>query len=291
MPPTTIPHLFYPHIIESIVLCTDYKTKLRCRATCRALRQYTDELLIADAVCVTREHGWPTVAPFSGTLYPFFSPEGDRQVQIQTIQRNCRSLRVRDVKASFLNPILSDAGPVEDVGLYHDHCHETNYQFTNICTLDVFPRWICSCNEHDSLRPPLSHTAGTVYIEFGMVSGVSEPRWHEVRDEVTIQAESASACHLLRYALNEHVTDLVIIIPFTLSYTSLEHLPLFVLPNGSTTRLNPELTLSMDFSLARMTDDCTSEEARDILKRAFASHLRISLYHVLVAFSGDSDYA
>lgn len=291
MPPTTIPHLFYPHIIESIVLFTDYKTKLRCRATCRALQQYTDELLIADAVCVTREHGWPTVKPFFGTLYPFFKREGDRPAQIQTIQWNRQSLRVRDVKASTLNLILSDAGPLEDIGLYHDNCQETNYQFTNVHTLCVLPRWICSCDEHGSLRPPLSHTAGTLYIEFGMVSGVSEPRWYEVRDEVTIQAGSVSTCHLLKYGLNEHVTDLVIIIPFTLSYASFERLPPFVLPNGSTTRLNPELTLSMDFSVARMTDDCTSEEARDILKRAFASHLRISLNHVLVAFSGDSDYA
>lgn len=85
-PSSKTPHAFYPHIIESIVSYTDYKTKLQCRATCRAPQQYTDKLLITDVLCVTvGPDGWAKVTPYSGELYPFFKPEGDRPAQIQAI--------------------------------------------------------------------------------------------------------------------------------------------------------------------------------------------------------------
>lgn len=49
-----IDYSLFPHIVEAIVTHSDYKTKLRLRATCRALRRFTDSLLLRGLADVDR---------------------------------------------------------------------------------------------------------------------------------------------------------------------------------------------------------------------------------------------
>lgn len=291
-PSSKIPHAFYPHIIESIVSYTDYKTKLQCRATCRALQQYTDKLLITDVLCVTvGPDGWAKVTPYSGELYPFFKPEGDRPAQIQAIKRSKKILEVENVNASPFNRIINEVGPLAGVSLNHGSCH-ANYQVPSFVkgysSLDVYPKWDCSCNEENFLQPALHHTARCLSIEFGTDEhydfSTDEYDYSNVED-VIIQEGSSSGCHLLSYALNKSTTLVDILIHFPISVSSLKHLPRYLLPNGHKVDLNPELKVQTELNVRSLDRPSDREAARSTLKTSFASHLGMSPDRVLVSLS------
>lgn len=292
-----ISHAAFPHIIELIVFFTDYKTKLRCRATCHALKRFADKALIAGAIRVTSNDHDCTVISYSGDHYPFFKPDGDRPAQVQKV-KDCKrkGVFVKSVNASCLNWILAECGSLKLVSLYHNSRTESNYQLPGFgpdSFLAVHLARNCACHEQSALLPPFSHKAPMVFIELDTEAdafGSTDCFSYDDSGDVLIEEGSVSRCHLLRHALNSEVTLLEIIIPFNLSASSVMRLPHFVFGDGAMPSLNPQLLLHIDLSVTGMRGEATSETAREGLKQSFAGHLGILPESVFIAFPRDEGF-
>lgn len=290
-------HAAFPHIIESIVFYTDYKTKLRCRATCHALKRFADKALIAGAIRVTSNGHDCTVIPYSGDHYPFFEPDGDRPAQVQKV-KDCKEkgLFVKSVNASCLNWILAECGSLKLVSRYHNSRTESNYQLPGFgpdSFLAVHLARNCGCHEQPTLLPPFSHKAPMVFVELDKEAdafGLTDCFSYDDSGDVLIAEGSVSRCHLLRHALNSEVTLLEIIIPFNLSASSAMRLPHFVFGHRAMPSINPKLLLRIDFSVTSMSEEATSETARENLKQSFAGYLGILPASVLIAFGRDEGF-
>lgn len=280
----------YPHIVESIITHADYNTRLRCRATCRALRQFTDKLLLARAARVEHlltgcaETGIllaSVIAPFTGTAYPFFKSEGDLRAQRARLNKYGTFIIINDAEATAVNPLL---GRLQWVLIDH-HRRNANYRmpdFDRPSMLKIGMEWQCSCGS-SHLHPAFSHGATNVTISLHENDEIPG-EGGRLLSEITLQPGLASQCHLLQNVLNGGVLQLGLIVHLLISEDSIEHLPAYVLPGARTVDLNAAFACNVKIP----ANGSNQRHFLDKVQFAFAEHLGIPRSKVYVEQSEES---
>lgn len=289
-----IDYRFYPHIIEDIVSYADYKTKLRWRATCRALQRFTDNLLLKGVVHIDFDGLWerPAIVPYTGTSYPFFKLDGDRPALQRRLQKEMPCYKIRDIDPDVLENLLAKVIYVVTVRLDH-HSRKANYRFIDdsksMVEFAAELDWRCSCDQPSPLYPALHHEAWIVYIVLHADDNLPSSTRRgtqagEEEKEIDVAEGDVSQCHVLRHILTERVKELYLTIYPPLSLSSIDHLPAYVFPNASTMTLHPALGLKVTLSVPRLDHPDIKENIRS----AFARHLRIGVEMVIVLLNGES---
>lgn len=274
----------FPHIVEYIVTQADYQTKLQCRATCRALRKYTDTLLLPRAVTVdnvlagSRSTGllFGTLAsPFDGTEYPFFKQEGDLPAQRCKLRSFQAQLIIRNVEARTLTPLL---GRLQRV-LIDQHFRGPNYQLLEFDAPSFLAMEVdrqCSCGKRD-LDPPFHHDALNVNVSLKGDEG-SQSQDGDSPAETEILPGSASQCHLLQHVLHGRIRQLQLFIHLFITEASIEHLPAYMFPWADQVNMNPALVCYIKIP----TRSPNPLQFLPRVRAAFAKHLRVNSNRIFV---------
>lgn len=274
----------FPHIVEYIVAQADYQTKLQCRATCRALRKYTDTLLLPRAVTVdnvlagSRSTGllFGTLAsPFDGTEYPFFKQEGDLPAQRCKLRSFQAQLIIRNVEARTLTPLL---GRLQRV-LIDQHFRGPNYQLLEFDAPSFLAMEVdrqCSCGNRD-LHPSFHHDALNVNVSLKGDEG-SQSQDGDSPAETEILPGSASQCHLLQHVLHGHIRQLQLFIHLFITEESIEYLPAYMFPWADQVNMNPALVCYIKIP----TRSPNPLQFLQRVRAAFAKHLRVNSNRIFV---------
>lgn len=145
----------YPHIIEAIIRRSDYKTKLKFRATGRAIGKFTDKQLVLDIIQLYSSDcacGSVVVTPWNKSHYPFFSKWGNLEYLLPAA--HSVKMMLRDVEAGWCtNLILSMAHSLS----FSNHTPVSNFVLRHNPTfLAIHVDKNCSCGD-EALSPAFSH--------------------------------------------------------------------------------------------------------------------------------------
>lgn len=280
-------YLSYPHIIEAIAAQADFNDKLRWRATCRALRQFTDSLMLKDALLFDDElSNWIIIRPYAGTEYPFFELHGNRAAQRRKVESGSACISLLDVRATAVNHLLHS---VHSVDIEHHEAH-ANYrmgQAADMFSLSMGLEWQCSCDKDRRLSPAFSHTARRLtillYVDDEYISEPHIEAWY-CKGRLDIKKNTTSGCHLLQHALNDKVSSLRLWIVPEVPDDSVSHLPAYVFPNASSANVDPDLFFNIYMHLTDLTALSPADYALSV-KSAFAGHLGLSIHNIAVQLS------
>lgn len=281
-----IDHLFYPHIVEAVVAEADYKTKLRFRATCRALRRFTDGLLLEEVVDVDHSdydcYDWPIVRPYTGTEYPFFKPEGDRPKLRSSLAYAQALWTVGPVSPTLVNSLLHETVTIEFdhwIKEWKLHPLEAGWVSCRGRQLD----WDCSCYDKNNWQPVFHHAARCVDILYVFNDDLLARLSSHCEELGKKSSGSLPQCHLLRHIINEGVTDLTLTFMPRISQPMIDHLPACLLPNAASLSLNPVFHCTVELPVTS-----PSIHIKKRIKSAFAKHLRVAKGAISVLMGGDA---
>lgn len=267
--PPLIPYEYFPHLIEAIAAEADYKTKLRLRATCGALRKYVDKLLLQGIVDIG-DHpcGALYISPFKGDGYPFFSLDADLPAQRQFFTG--RKLTLRDIGADPRLNLLFSESPAICVS---HHTRVCNFQLLREHAgsyLGLHLDWKCSCGD-GGLSPSFRHVAEHVNVHLHVDDLYLSDRTAPPTGTIALEKGDNTRCHMLQNALNSGVRSAVVIVGAPIAEASLELLPAYVFPNAPKIDLDARFRIAV--TLPELSEDAAALQAKT--KQAFARHLRI----------------
>lgn len=269
----------HPHIIEAIIRRSDYKTKLKFRATGRAIRKFIDKQLVLDIIQLYSSDcacGSVVVTPWKESHYPFFSKWGNLEYLLPAA--HSAKMMLRDVEAGWrTNLILGMAHSLS----FSNHTPVCNFVLRRKSTfLAIHVDKNCTCGDK-ALSPAFSHRSAQVSIHLHPDSSYYTHTGVEkyAPSELSVDKGDKTRCHMLQNALNPNVRQLSLVFGAPVAEAVIEHLPAFVFPKAHTFMPDWELTLDVTF--------CSTSESPEIRKKArnaFAVHLRIPESKIEIEF-------
>lgn len=163
--PPKITYASYPHIVEAILVQSDYKTKLHARLMCWGIKTAVDRSLLSTSLLIKPRLGGRdfSIRSRAGVL-PWFHPLGNRAAQLATLEETLElSIAGRFKSAPRLEYWLLFLGEDCVVRIAHDGVRPAGVRWTFVRPrrLQIIRNEYCSCGR-DGLR--ISHEAEQVAL-------------------------------------------------------------------------------------------------------------------------------